>query len=637
MRRSILVVEDDVYFAGILRDYLEYVGYEVTVAQDGQEGLESFEERRPTMVVTDVLMPRRNGLELSAAIKAQAPDLPVLLMSAVYKDAAAVAANLRQCGADDFIIKPFSMSELRDKLAALRSVGLEDQPGDGGLEVVLYEPGLALPREGSVEPGFLAHLMLGIRAAAHTGVLSLRDNGRSKDIVFLQGRPVWADGTEHADRLGTMLLEQGTLHREQFEVAVRAMEQEGLDFGSALTERGFLSATDLYAQLRALVLRRVVLGFNWSVGEWTLGSVFPRQSSSFEVAPLVAIFRGLLAHGDLAALRAEIDGRRERYVIPARRFATDWGELKSDHDLSGLGPFLNGTRTVSQLRAFEVVGPDLLNVALWVLFRAGSIGFGEAPASDLTLEDSIVLPPRFGGDRSVIDVAERVIRDYLRHWQKDYFAIYGLTQDCDDAELDAALEKPVLEWKPDGLPSNLPSELRNKAEALHAWVSQARETLVDSRERGSYRARLDEGLTGFYRKVEKPGVAEASMFFQLGKGFIRARNYGEAEGAFERAAQRVPGSGEYLAYLGFAIYRRAGGTNAAADEARAKLREALGLDPHSAMAWFFLGVVERDQRDYAAAREALERSVAYDPSFEPAARSLSQVRDLLAGAGGPLR
>jgi CheY-like chemotaxis protein len=637
MRRSILVVEDDVYFAGILRDYLEYVGYEVTVAQDGQEGLESFEERRPTMVVTDVLMPRRNGLELSAAIKAQAPDLPVLLMSAVYKDAAAVAANLRQCGADDFIIKPFSMSELRDKLAALRSVGLEDQPGDGGLEVVLYEPGLALPREGSVEPGFLAHLMLGIRAAAHTGVLSLRDNGRSKDIVFLQGRPVWADGTEHADRLGTMLLEQGTLHREQFEVAVRAMEQEGLDFGSALTERGFLSATDLYAQLRALVLRRVVLGFNWSVGEWTLGSVFPRQSSSFEVAPLVAIFRGLLAHGDLAALRAEIDGRRERYVIPARRFATDWGELKSDHDLSGLGPFLNGTRTVSQLRAFEVVGPDLLNVALWVLFRAGSIGFGEAPASDLTLEDSIVLPPRFGGDRSVIDVAERVIRDYLRHWQKDYFAIYGLTQDCDDAELDAALEQPVLEWKPDGLPSNLPSELRNKAEALHAWVSQARETLVDSRERGSYRARLDEGLTGFYRKVEKPGVAEASMFFQLGKGFIRARNYGEAEGAFERAAQRVPGSGEYLAYLGFAIYRRAGGTNAAADEARAKLREALGLDPHSAMAWFFLGVVERDQRDYAAAREALERSVAYDPSFEPAARSLSQVRDLLAGAGGPLR
>ncbi len=524
MRRSILVVEDDVYFAGILRDYLEYVGYEVTVARDGQEGLESFEERRPTMVVTDVLMPRRNGLELSAAIKAQAPDLPVLLMSAVYKDAAAVAANLRQCGADDFIIKPFSMSELRDKLAALRSVGLEDQPGDGGLEVVLYEPGLALPREGSVEPGFLAHLMLGIRAAAHTGVLSLRDNGRSKDIVFLQGRPVWADGTEHADRLGTMLLEQGTLHREQFEVAVRAMEQEGLDFGSALTERGFLSATDLYAQLRALVLRRVVLGFNWSVGEWTLGSVFPRQSSSFEVAPLVAIFRGLLAHGDLAALRAEIDGRRERYVIPARRFATDWGELKSDHDLSGLGPFLNGTRTVSQLRAFEVVGPDLLNVALWVLFRAGSIGFGEAPASDLTLEDSIVLPPRFGGDRSVIDVAERVIRDYLRHWQKDYFAIYGLTQDCDDAELDAALEQPVLEWKPDGLPSNLPSELRNKAEALHAWVSQARETLVDSRERGSYRARLDEGLTGFYRKVEKPGVAEASMFFQLGKGFIRARN-----------------------------------------------------------------------------------------------------------------
>jgi len=242
-----------------------------------------------------------------------------------------------------------------------------------------------------------------------------------------------------------------------------------------------------------------------------------------------------------------------------------------------------------------------------------------------------------GADQSLMDVAERVICDYLKHWQKDYFAIYGLDQDADDVAVDTALQVKVLAWEPRDLPENLPTELLNKANALHAWVAGAHETLDDITHRKAYRARLDEGLTGFYRKVEKPATAEATMLFQLGKGFIRARNFVEAEGAFRRASERVPHSGEYLAYLGYAMYRRSGGTTTASDRAKEKLNAALALDPHSAMAWFFVGVIGRDQKDYIAAKAAFGKSVAYDPSFEPASRSLSQVKDLIGGLGGPLR
>lgn len=637
MRPRILVVEDDRYFSGILRDYLEYVGYDVQVVHDGEDGLAAFASDPPHVLLTEVLLPRRNGLELSAAAKSQAPQVAVMLMSAVYKDADGIAANLKQCGADDYLIKPFAMAELREKLSRLSTLGDADTESDASLEVMQYQPRLALPREGIVTPGFLADLMLSIRAAAHTGVLSIRDQSRHKDIVFLKGRPVWADGAAHADRLGTMLLENGTLNRSQVEVAVASMKERGIDFGSGLTEHGFLTATQLYTELRALVLRRVILAFGWSVGEWTLGSVFPRQSSSFEVAPLVAIFRGLLAHRDRSVIAAEISAHEARYVIPSRRFAVDWGELKADPDVGGLGPFMTGTRTVAQLRAFEVVEPELLDAALFVLFHAGSIGFGEAPVADLMPEDSIVLPMGIGADQSLMDVAERVICDYLQHWQKDYFAIYGLDQDADDVSVDVALQNDVLAWEPEGLPDNLTAELRSKAKALHAWVGAAHSTLDDMTKRGAYRARLDQGLTGFYRKVEKPGTAEAAMFFQLGKGFIRARNFVEAEGAFQRASERVPDSGEYLAYLGYAVYRRSGGNPVAADSALEKLNAALALDPHSGMAWFFVGVIGRDQKDYRSAKEAFGKSVAYDPSFEPAARSLSQVQDLIGGLGGPLR
>ncbi|MCO4768715.1 MAG: response regulator [Deltaproteobacteria bacterium] len=637
MRPHILVVEDDRYFAGILRDYLEYVGYEVSVAHDGEEGLSAFSGQSPDVVVTDVLLPRRNGLELSALVKAKAPTVPVLLMSAVYKDADAIDSNLKQCGADDYIIKPFSMPELRDKLSALRQGEGAGPASDSNLAVMRYQPRLDLPRDGEVTAGFLPELMLSIRAGSHTGVLALRDESRWKDIVFLKGRPVWADGGDHADRLGTMLLEQGTLDRPQFEAAVAAMSERNIDFGSALTELGFLTATDLYTQLRALVLRRVVLAFGWGVGEWSLGSVFPRQSSSFEVAPLAAIFRGLLTSGDRAAIGAEMAQHNAHYAIPSRRFPIDWGELRGDPDVSGLGPFLSGTRTLAQLRAFEVVEPQVLDVVLWVLFRAGALGFGETPAPEAVPEESIVLQPGLGADPTIIQVAERVIRDYLKHWQKDYFAIYGLTQDADDAAVDVALQHDVLGWQASSLPEGLPTDLRSKAKALEAWVDQAHDTLDDMSQRTGYRARLDEGLTGFYRKVDAPGVAEAAMFFQLGKGFIRSRNFLEAERAFLHTCERVPKSGEYLAYLGYAMYRRCGATRDAADTAEAKLREALDLDPHSAMAWFFQGVIARDQKNYSAAERAFSNSVKYDPGFEPASRALAQVQDLLAGTGGPLR
>ena len=55
-----------------------------------------------------------------------------------------------------------------------------------------------------------------------------------------------------------MLLDEGTITREQFEAAVRAMGERGLDFGSALTEGRALTASALYVQLRRLVLRRAV-------------------------------------------------------------------------------------------------------------------------------------------------------------------------------------------------------------------------------------------------------------------------------------------------------------------------------------------------------------------------------------------
>ncbi len=637
MSTQILIVEDDLYFAGILRDYLEYLGYAVEVASDGQAGLDTWMRLRPDILLSDVLLPRLNGLELAARVKAEAPAVPVILMSAVYKDAEEIQANLRQCGADDYLIKPFDLPDLREKLRGLTTApASQDMQTDPGLQVVPYLADTKVPKEGRVDAGFLAPLLLALRARNHTGVLALRDGARWKDIVLLNGRPVWADGSDDHDRLGTMLLEQGSITQAQFEAAVTTMQERRIAFGTALTELRLLTATELYSQLRRLVLRRVVAAFAWTHGEWTLGSIFPRQSSSFEVPALRAVLRGLLAHGDHAAMRRELEPHGSRYVIPTGRFGTDWAELKDDPAVSALGPFVSGMRTLDTLRGLEVVEAADLEVLAWVLFRAGSIGFAESPQTGMREQPSLTMSRAPAPDQTLTDIGEQIIRAWLSLWQANYFDIFALDPNADEATVRAALEQPLLSWDAESLPENLPGDIRQKAKALCAWIAEARHTLADPGRRDAYSSRLDEGLTGLYRRIETADVAEASMFFQLGKGFMQNRDFSEAKRSFSRAVERCPDSAEYLAYLGYASYRKGGGTPSAALDARDRLDQALQFDPHFAMAWFFRGVIARDQKEYRDAVEAFDKALQYDPGFEPARRSLQQVQQLDQGTRGPL-
>jgi DNA-binding response OmpR family regulator/tetratricopeptide (TPR) repeat protein len=645
MSTRILVVEDDRYFAGILRDYLGYVGFDVAEASDGQAGWDGFDKGSPVdLVLTDVLLPRVNGLELAARIKAdpRGSKTPVVLMSAVYKDDATVERNLRQSGADGYLVKPFSMPDLKSRLSSLLRGKMPasahgDVPAttDPELTVVKHRPGEAIPKEGEVKPGFLGPLLLQLRAAQHTGVLQLRDRARWKDIVLLNGHPVWADGGDTQDRLGTMLLEEGVITQDELAQAVQYMKEKKVDFGLALTDNRILSPTDLYRQLRALVMRRVVAGFAWNIGTWTLTSSFPKQTSSFELRPLITVWRGIRAHGDWKAMKEELHAFSDSYVIPGTRWREEQGELRSEEGIGFLLTFVSGQRTVAQLAEMEILDDPDLYRALWLLFKAGLLGFGRRPGDVRQEEPSLPGAPTTLEMRSVggslTALGERIIRDWLRLWQSDFFRIFGLTPKPSEADLEKALAADPLGWTPDKLPDDLPGDIRAKAKALYEWVQEARQTLRDPKSRAGYAERLHGGLTGVYRNPMTPERTEAAMFFEMGKGFVQTRDFREAELSFGRACERAPDVAEYVAYRGWAAYRRGGGDDEAAEEALGFLKRSVKMDEHLPIAWYFLGIIHRDRREYDEAVRAFESAVRFDPQFDAAEKALVQARDL-AGA-----
>jgi len=115
----ILVVEDDPAVQKALKRLFETEGYAVEVQADGQSAVESFQAVAPAAVVLDLRLPKISGREVCKEIKAQAPALPIVVLSAASDVSDKVL--LLELGADDYVTKPFSPRELLARVrAALR-------------------------------------------------------------------------------------------------------------------------------------------------------------------------------------------------------------------------------------------------------------------------------------------------------------------------------------------------------------------------------------------------------------------------------------------------------------------------------------------------------------------------------------
>jgi len=123
---KILVVDDEPAVRESLRRALRLEGYEVDLAGDGQEALESMRSNGVDAMILDVSMPRLDGLETCRRLRSEGSALPVLMLTARDEVADRVAGL--DAGADDYVVKPFALEEL---LARLRALLRRAAPADG--------------------------------------------------------------------------------------------------------------------------------------------------------------------------------------------------------------------------------------------------------------------------------------------------------------------------------------------------------------------------------------------------------------------------------------------------------------------------------------------------------------------------
>ena len=116
----ILVIDDEKTIREMLTDILEEEGHEVTCAEDGVEGIAQYKKALHDLVITDVFMPEKSGLETLPDLKDEFPQIKIIAMTGWdAKDDLDVLAMMEERGADGVLSKPFKAEELMSKVRVL--------------------------------------------------------------------------------------------------------------------------------------------------------------------------------------------------------------------------------------------------------------------------------------------------------------------------------------------------------------------------------------------------------------------------------------------------------------------------------------------------------------------------------------
>lgn len=129
----ILVAEDEVKTALMIKQGLEENGYRADVAFDGETALQMFAAANYHLLITDIIMPKLSGLELCALVRAKAPNVPIIMLTALGMTSDKIQGF--SAGTDDYIVKPFEFVEL---LARIKAILKRSYEGSGQHNILTF-------------------------------------------------------------------------------------------------------------------------------------------------------------------------------------------------------------------------------------------------------------------------------------------------------------------------------------------------------------------------------------------------------------------------------------------------------------------------------------------------------------------
>lgn len=632
----VLVVEDDPHFGRQLIDLFEFLGYRVELATSGTEGVERFEALDVDFLLTDLMLPGMSGVEVVKCVRGLSggEDLPVMMMSAIYKNPRLFEKELRDLDILEFVAKPFSLIDLGRKVDAVLHDSLELDADDAhitntgswrieDIDDALGDSQRTLEPLGSFDRKALFALIVDLFRGHAAGRLILTHQRSRRELYFLNGYPVWATSDEPDESAEAILVKLGALQARLLpELHVHAL-RDGCSVTDAAVQGGHCTGDQLLLAERQRVRAIVVGAFKWASGEyeWVPGDDFIDRVAVHETNPVPCLAEAVTRFMAVDELAPDLQHRSDQVFVEGTRRRRLGSYLVLPPELLGLNDAFDDPVTVGALFQTYAAHSDLLIRFLWLMFRLGiADSVDAAPASPDLLrpsassgEQSMPPAPAFlpAADelattetvRMPQEGSEAILTDYLSLMSADHYRFLRVDPRAELAAIEVAYQ--ALQPRYDVYALNLAGDVRRKAKELRGRLELAFDTLNDARRRAAYDAELAQ------RAVEKarsrPGAAER---LRSARSLLDGGDYPAAAGLLRELATSHPNSAEVLCLLGRCEARSEGGDVSAG---RDHLKRALSIDPFHARSLRYLAELEGRVGDVAARQAAVEALRALDP------------------------
>ena len=603
--KHILVVDDDPNIRRFLSESLRLHGYEVHSFEDAETALEDLDKHDFSLALLDILLPGTNGLQLCRKLRGipKTSKLPIIMMTAFYKQADHIQEAREQYGATDYLLKPFPLKTLHEKIDALL-----------GAPTTASETG-RLSIEGNLSETAFARILHNLYSLRATGLLHLENNNLKKVVYIRNGYPIFVRSNLVREFLGQMLVRTGLLSDEVLAESLEASKQSKQRHGSALIEMGLLEPHQLNDALRTQVLDKLLDIFSWPEGKYRFVQAreFKQGVTSIDLSPANLILQGLRDHAHRDQVLKILEPHLEHYLQQAENPLYRFQDIQLSVNEQRILASCQGNETLSEVLKRHLLSRKEAEPLLAALLTTGILVARMEPKEakeDVACDETELTRAR----------RESFLKDYAWMMEQDYFTLLGVSESDSREQVRKSFYNMVKKYHPDRFfeQDALP-DLKDKVNALFQHISDAHETLSDANAKTRYLNDRQGEKNSSSTSLEN--ILQAETAFQKGIISFRVKKYDQAQKAFAEALEICPNEAEYLMYQTWSAYKFNPKTTDSI-KTRTNLLRAIELNPTLSLAHLFLGYLCKDKGNEKEALRHFEKAIQVDPNCTEALREI---------------
>ncbi len=609
MAKNILIIDDDPNICRLLSESLRIRGYRVDSFASAEPGMDALLKGSFDLALIDILLPGLSGLETCRALRTYpaTSTIPIVLMTAFYKDAKHIQEAKEEYGATEYLLKPFSLNTLFQKIEDLTGP-TESQEQKRPFSV-----------HGTLVETPIAHLLHNLYTLKATGLLHLERQDVRKVIYIREGYPIFVRSNLVRECLGQMLVNTGRLTEAQLKESLERIKETGHLQGTVLIEMGLLSPHETKLALKQQVMEKLLETFSWETGQYKFiqAKNFKQSVTTIEMSPAALILQGIRRYYSAEQVAEVLDFHRDRYLVRAENPLYRFQDMNLGPRDAGVLRQCRGDLTLEQhldLHPLHRTGARQLLAALLVAEMVESL---DAPlATPLQDEDE----PELAEENHLL--RDRFLCDYGRMIKQDYFTLLGLDKTCTPQAVRKAYFLLVKKYHPDHFfKEQLSEEVRAKVNELFQRISQAYSVLGDPLSKSRYIASLQQDGKKD-ETSELSAILQAETAFQKADILLKVKKYPEALEQLQWAIKLAPKEPEYLTNYAWALYKSRPEQARSRVEARQVLLRSAELNPRLAQTHLYLGYLLRADDKGPEAERAFETALQCNPDCTEALREL---------------